>query len=100
LGILENSLGKGHPEVAYGLSHLANLLFLQARYTEAEAMQRRAIAILQRTPGQKVSTLATTLNDLADMTALRGRYSEADSLYQQAQTAWERLLGTEHPNVA
>ena len=39
--------------MAYGLSHLANLLFLQTRYAEAEAMQRRAIAILQKAPGQK-----------------------------------------------
>ena len=38
LSILEDSLGPDHPEVAYGLTHLARVSFLQARFTESEAL--------------------------------------------------------------
>jgi tetratricopeptide (TPR) repeat protein len=61
LTILEHSFGPQHPEVAYGLSHLAKLRFLQAhaRLGQCNAEPHHP----QNAPGQGLF-LATALNNL------------------------------------
>ncbi len=43
---------------------------------------------------------ATKMNDLALLYKSRRNYSDAEPLYQKALDIYERIMGTEHPNVA
>jgi hypothetical protein len=47
----EESLGPQHPDVADSLQQLGDVLREQGRYTEAEPLYRRAVAIRRKLPG-------------------------------------------------
>ncbi len=49
--ICEQSLGPDHPDVASPLNNLANLYFEQGKYSEAEPLYQRALAIWEQSLG-------------------------------------------------
>jgi CHAT domain-containing protein/tetratricopeptide (TPR) repeat protein len=94
------ALGADHPEVAKGLNNLALLYNTQGRYAEAEALQKRALAIKEKRVGADKPTVAASLDNLASLYSEQGRYAEAKVLTTRAVAIYEKSLGKEHPSVA
>jgi tetratricopeptide (TPR) repeat protein len=55
LAIREKALGRDHPDVANSLNNLAGLYWSQGRYTDAEPLYQRSIAIWERVLGRDLS---------------------------------------------
>ncbi len=72
----------------------------QGRYSEAEPLYRRALAIREKVLGAEHPDTAASLNDLAAVLEARGRYGEAEPLHRRALAIDEKVLGAEHPNTA
>jgi tetratricopeptide (TPR) repeat protein len=56
----------------------------QAKYSEAEALNKRALAIREQALGANHPDVAHTLNNLAVVYESQGKYSEAEELYKRA----------------
>jgi len=82
------------------LNFLGVVLDAEAKYSEAEPLYQRALAIDEKALGPKHPRVATDLNNLAALYEHQGKYIEAESLYQRALAIDEKALGPEHPNVA
>lgn len=82
------------------LNNLAGIYRVQAKYAEAEALYRRALAIAENAVGPDHPAVAAGLNNLALLYDDRAKYAEADPLYQRALAIREKALGPEHPDVA
>jgi tetratricopeptide (TPR) repeat protein len=82
------------------LNNLADLYSDQGRYSEAEPLFKRSLAIDEKALGPSHPYVATSLNDLASLYNEMGRYTEAEPLYKRALTIDETNLGPDHPEVA
>jgi tetratricopeptide (TPR) repeat protein len=100
LAIREMSLGPDHPDVAYPLNNLANLLDDTNRRAEAEPLFRRALAILEKSLGPDHPDVAYPLNNLANLFFESNRRAESEPLYRRALAIREESLGPDHPDVA
>jgi serine/threonine protein kinase/Tfp pilus assembly protein PilF len=100
LGVLRGLYGSSHPELADGLSNLANLLKRKAEYDEAEVLLRKALAINRGQPGEESPEVASTLTVLAEVLHDQGKYEEAETIYKQVLEMRIQLLGEGHPDVA
>ncbi|HKQ08850.1 MAG TPA: tetratricopeptide repeat protein, partial [Blastocatellia bacterium] len=100
LKIIERIVGPDHPDVATGLTNLANLYRSQGKYAEAEPSLMRALEIRERVLGPDHPDVAVSTSNLANLYQAQGRYEEAESLYYRSLTINERSLGPEHPSVA
>jgi hypothetical protein len=78
--MLERALGPDHPEVATALNNLAGLDARLGRYTEAEPLYKRAIAIDEKALGPGHPTVAQLRGNLATMYDAQGRHAEAEAL--------------------
>nr|WP_276611760.1 tetratricopeptide repeat protein [Thiorhodococcus mannitoliphagus] len=58
-------MGPRHPNVAAILNSLGNLYEAQGRYTEAEPLQKRALALREETLGPKHPDVAMSLSNMA-----------------------------------
>jgi tetratricopeptide (TPR) repeat protein len=87
-------------EVAICLSRLAKLYYEQGRYSDAEPLYVRALAIIEQQLGANHPDTATILNNLASLYRATGRYSDAEPLYIRALAISERQLGANHPDTA
>ncbi len=93
-------LGRVHREVATSLGNLALALENQDKLTEAESMQREALAIRRELFGYDHLEVASSLNSLAIVLRDEGNLQEAQRIQREALTIQEKLLGKEHPDVA
>jgi tetratricopeptide (TPR) repeat protein len=94
---------KGGPEdqrVAVTLHNLANLAAMRKRYAEAEQLDLRALALLEKTRGSEHFRVGVALLGLADLYAVQAKYTEAEPAYQRAQAIFEKTVGREHAIVA
>lgn len=87
----------GHPETAITQNNLATLLTATERYTEAEPLQRQALATMRKTLGPRHVRTALAASNLADILRARGREAEARALYKEALAQFEELLPPNHP---
>jgi tetratricopeptide (TPR) repeat protein len=87
------------PDVARLLKRTASYLTERARYSEAEPLYRRALAIREKALGPDHPNTAESLNNLAGLYRSQGRYAEAEPLYRRALAICEQALGPDHPNV-
>ncbi len=78
----------------------AEILWTLGRYSEAEPLYRRALAIDEKVLGREHPHVATSLNNLAFLLNKQGKYREAEPLYRQALAMDEKVYGREHPEVA
>jgi tetratricopeptide (TPR) repeat protein len=97
---LINQWGFGFPEAARLLNKAGSYLHERGRYTEAEPLYQRALAIREKALGPEHPDVATSLNNLALLSHNQGQYAKAESLYQRALAIREKALGPEHPDVA
>lgn len=82
------------------LSRVGQLLALKARYTEAEPLLRRALAIFEASDGPSHPNVAMSLRNLALLLHATNRPGEAEPLYHRALAIDEANHGPDHPNVA
>jgi tetratricopeptide (TPR) repeat protein len=82
--IHEETLGREHPDVGASLHNLANVYANQARYSEAEPLYKRALAIWEKALGSEHPHVAQCLNNLAIVYYQQGHYAEAERLYKRA----------------
>ncbi|HEY1353760.1 MAG TPA: tetratricopeptide repeat protein [Ktedonobacteraceae bacterium] len=88
------------PEAGRLLNETASYLQDRARYTTAEPLYLRALALRTQLLGPEHLDVATSLNGLANLYAQQSKEAEAEPLYQQALAIREHHLGSEHPDVA
>ncbi len=96
LSVLENSLGRSHPERMNVLVNLAGSYVEQRRYDEAEPLYREAIdtCIRNKHPFAEQATLG-----LAWLRFVRGQYDEAIREYERAKGLRSARLGPDHSDV-
>jgi tetratricopeptide (TPR) repeat protein len=88
------------PEAGRLLNETASYLQDRARYTAAEPLYQRALALRTQLLGSDHLEVATSLNGLANLYAQQGKEAEAEPLYRQALAIREHRLGPDHPDVA
>jgi CHAT domain-containing protein/Tfp pilus assembly protein PilF len=79
---------------------LAELYRIQGRYSEAELLYQRSLAILEKAFGTEHPNVAQSLNNLAALYDSQGRYNQAEPLYQRSLAIREKVLGEKHPDTA
>ncbi|HJY80179.1 MAG TPA: tetratricopeptide repeat protein [Candidatus Binatia bacterium] len=99
LDFVNSAFGPGARETATALNNLALAYQSLARYNEAEALYRQAIAI-ERALGEDNPGVAAIYNNLALTYQSLARYSEAEVFYRQAIAIDEKVLGKDNPGVA
>ena len=82
------------------MNQLGQYLKLRARFTQAEPLYRRALAIDEQSYGPEHPNVAVTLNNLAILLKVTNRLAEAEPLYRRALAIDEQAYGIEHPFVA
>ena len=92
--------GKQDPRLATILNSLALLYSKQGKYTEAEPLYQRALAIYENALGPEHPAVALSLNNLAALYQTRGKYAQAEPLYRRALSILTKSLGPDHPSVA
>jgi CHAT domain-containing protein/Tfp pilus assembly protein PilF len=100
LAIDAKALGPGDPALATHLNNLADLYANEGRYAEAEAPEKRALAIREKALGPDNPDVALSLNDLGELYYHQGRFAEAVPLAQRAVAIRQKTLGPNHPDVA
>jgi len=85
---------------ARALVDLAELYRGQARFSEAEPLFQRAIALLETLHGPQDRLLVKPLNSLALIYRAQGFYEQAEPLCQRALHIAEGAHGPEHPAIA
>ena len=95
--------GEGRSEgmtEARQLNDLALLYQHQGRYTDAEPLYQRSLAMLEDTLGPNHPAVAASLGNLAALYQEEGRYADAERLCRRSVDILEKALGPEHPAVA
>jgi tetratricopeptide (TPR) repeat protein len=87
-------------EVARLLNQAGYYLYDRARFSEAEPLLERALAIKEKTLGLDHPSVATGLDNLAGLYYKQGKYAQAEPLCQRALAIDEKALGPNHPGVA
>jgi serine/threonine-protein kinase len=82
------------------LSALGVAKYSMGRYEEAEAIQRRALALDQRIFGEANPRTAADLVNIALNKAARSHYSESEPYYRQAIAAMTKWYGPNNPETA
>ena len=86
--------------LAGALNELAALRRDMDEPQDAEALYRRALALLDASPPPDDATLFATLAGLGATTAGRGETQEAEACLVRALDVGERVFGAEHPDLA
>ena len=92
--------GPRDPRLATTLNNLAVLYQARGKYTEAEPLYKRALAIREKALGAENPGVAQSLNNLAVLYDAQGKYAEAEPLYKRSLAIREEALGPAHPDVA
>jgi tetratricopeptide (TPR) repeat protein len=81
------------------LSHLFWDHYYQGQYSMAEQHMRKALRLLERTPGAEQRLVAVCLGSVAHLFYRQGKYSQAEEYFLQALTIYEQRVGLQHPSV-
>ncbi len=99
LAILEKRHGERHASVAGAWRQLGSVLQARGDIAQAEAAQRRAVAIY-REAAPASAGLAEALNDLAVTLGTKGDLRAAETLHREALAVARRAHPQPHPDVA
>jgi tetratricopeptide (TPR) repeat protein len=94
------SFGESDSKYTFSLDCLADSLFQQRKYEQAERLFKRAYEIRVNTLGPAHISIATSLNNLAKLYYFEGRYDLAEPIAREFVVMCQRLYGAEHPDVA
>jgi len=105
--LLEKSLAKrvalfgpDSEHVAQAQAHLAEVLGLQARYSESEPMFRAALETQRKELGDESAAVAASLQGLADVLTMEGRFDEAEPLLRESLDIYRSMGDGESRDVA
>ncbi len=99
LALRRATLGPEHRDTAQSMEALAEAYRELARYDDAEALHREALAVKRRV-GDSPSSIAASLNDLGLTLSERGQYAAAEPLLREAVDTWRRLGSAAQGDVA
>jgi tetratricopeptide (TPR) repeat protein len=85
---------------AISLNNQASELLHAGRYSEAEPLFKRSLAIRERVLGPNHPDVATALNNLAALYHAQGRDADAEPLYKRALSILDKAPGTNESHVA
>jgi tetratricopeptide (TPR) repeat protein len=85
--------GINHTSYAYYLNVLAAVYVGQAKFDEAEALYRRAMAIREKVLGDDHPDVAQSLTLLSALYSLQRKFGEAEGLLRRALEIQTRALG-------
>jgi tetratricopeptide (TPR) repeat protein len=91
--------GADHADYAIALNKLALVYWKQGKYSEAEGLHKRALAIREKALGANHPAVGESFNNLALVYAGQRKYGEAEELYKRALAIREKALGASHPDV-
>jgi len=77
-------LGEKHSDVATSLYALAEVLYSQGKYKEAEAVYREEVALNSELLGEKHEDVIASMRTLGLVLSLQDKYKEAQDLIEQA----------------
>ncbi|HYR74853.1 MAG TPA: tetratricopeptide repeat protein [Pyrinomonadaceae bacterium] len=100
LALSRQARGMGSSQEATYLHNLALASLGLANYAEAEAFERGALAIYEKSPEQNDETLALGHTTLARIRREQNKYTEAESLFNQALEEMKDVKGGGHSRVA
>src|SRR5437016_900835 len=86
--------------VAATLTNLGVALRLQAKYPEAESVQKRSLDLLENLAGSDELRTATSLNNLGELYNAEGRPEEAETYLRRAVAIREKILGGNDADTA
>jgi tetratricopeptide (TPR) repeat protein len=88
------------PEAGRVLERGAMYAHEQARYSQAEELYQRALAIFRAQPSPDELDLAQGLNGLGRIRFRQGRYHEAEAYFVEALSLRKKRLAPTHPDIA
>lgn len=87
-------------KVAYYLNQAGEAWYSAGKYSEAEPLLQRSLAIREKALGEEHPDVATSLNNLAVLYKVQDKYIEAEPLYQRSLAILEKALGEDRPDFA
>jgi tetratricopeptide (TPR) repeat protein len=97
--ILEEALGRWHPEVADCLMAQADMLVEDERYADALPLYRRALAIFESEVGPDTEPVAEALAAAADCLAAT-EDDQAKRYFRRALATWQHVAGADSVEAA
>jgi tetratricopeptide (TPR) repeat protein len=92
--------GPGSRDFAGALNNLAQLYGDLGRDADAEPVQKRALAIMEKVVGLDSPDIAPEMNNLAALYQRKHRYADAEPLFKRALSIREQAVGSDHPETA
>jgi len=96
---LAETVSSNDHRLHFSLNQLAEVYRLQAKFSAAELVLKRSLALDEQKFGPRHLNVALRLNNLAGNYRLRGKYEEAETLLKRAVQILQESLGGEHPLV-
>jgi len=93
----EERFGVDHFRTLLNVGILGSILTDGGKYSEAEAMNRRALAGREKELGSNHPSTLTSVYCLAHLLAAIEHHDEATRLYERACAGFECTLGASHP---
>jgi tetratricopeptide (TPR) repeat protein len=93
------SFKKYDARVSITLEGLAEALWHQGKFFEAEVLVKHTLEIFEVTRGPEHQDVAVVCNNLAMLLHFQGKYPEAEPMYKRALETMSTLLGADHPDV-
>lgn len=93
------AFGEADPRLCVTLECLAEVLFKQAKYAEAEAPCLRVYGIYEKMMGKSHPDVGIVANNLAMINHARKDFAGAEKYYKQALPIRSKALGGSHPAV-
>lgn len=87
------------PRVTITLECLAEVLFKQRKYAQAEPLCFRTLEIYEQTIGPDHPDVGVLANNLAMLYHMQNKFEQAETLYKKALAVQTKALGTRHPEV-
>jgi tetratricopeptide (TPR) repeat protein len=82
------------------IEHLADFYTSQSRYTEAEPLYKRCVAVRQKLPASQNTALLRDLVSLGKVDKEQGKRQDAEKLLKEAVSIAEKQFGASDPEVA
>ena len=81
--LVKARFGADHPDYAVALNKLGIVFLAEGKYSEAEGLYKRALAIREQTNGEGHPFVGQVLNNLALVYVAQAKYTEAVGLFER-----------------
>ena len=73
--------------------------YYQGKYVQADQPIRKALRLVEQTPGSEALTKAICFESMAYLSYQQGKYSHAEDYFLEALVIYEQCIGLQHPLV-